>query len=348
MRPSFTMLLAWLLAFLAFIIQTVSSVAVIGPNSAGPPAIVSNEATATWVLQDSDASLSSGFSMVLVHDNAGVTTEWSTVVIPNGQSTGTVHFTPSVTGAHRAEVIPFGSETDSDTGSSSEFNVLQNNGSNSYPDSGSSSSSHLTSDTTSGYHSSSSPSVTNGRHLPTSSPTTTTATSSPASFDEYNVAIVLCAIFGLILLGFLLLAVILLLRRRRRLRFSADQIRPAKHHSERFHWSSPQRTSGWSTDASSELFETSKTAPMSILNAPESWDTYSIAPSDSVSRLLSLKRFEGRQPGSMQRHNFSPADRSRDRRSIVDWSDVGTDAVEETNWVHAGGPELIPQIRRNR
>ncbi|KAJ3980799.1 hypothetical protein F5890DRAFT_640164 [Lentinula detonsa] len=240
-----------------------------------------------------------------------------------------------IAGPHRVEVIPFGSETDK--GSSSEFIVLQNDGSN-----GGSSSSRLASDTTS---SSSSPSVTGSRHSPTSTPTTTTQAANPsrAGFDEYSVAIVLCVIFGLILLGFLLLAVILLLRRRRRLRFSADQIRPAKHQWERFHWSSSETASR--TDASSELFETSKTAPMSVLNASESWDTSSIAPSDSVSRLLSLKRFEGRQP---ERHNFSPADRSRNKRSIVDWSDVGTDIVEETNWVHAGGPELIPQIRRNR
>ncbi|KAJ3732757.1 hypothetical protein DFJ43DRAFT_1072789 [Lentinula guzmanii] len=346
------MLLAWLLAFLPFIIRTVSSVNVNGPKSTGPPGTVSNEATATWILQDGDASLSSGFSMVLVNDNAGVTTEWSTIVSPQGQSTGTVHFTPSVAGPHRVEVIPFGSETDK--GSSSEFTVLQNNGSNSSDHnpsvpsvpSGPGDSSLPTSDTTGSFHSSSSPSVTSSRYSPTSTPTTTTATSPPRTgFDEYSVAIVLCAIFGTVLLGFLLLAVILLLRRRRRLRFSANQIRPARHHSERFHWSSPQTASGSSTDVSSELFETSKTAPMSVLNAPESWDTSSIAPSDSVSRLLSLKRFEGRQ---LERHHFSPADRSRNKRSIVDWSDVGTDIVEETNWVHAGGPELIPQIRRNR
>lgn len=123
---------------------------------------------------------------------------------------------------------------------------------------------------------------------------------------------------------------------------------------------------------------------MSILNNPESWDVSTIAPSDSVSRFVSLnkgrelygrarERGWGRESvnrqsqSSRQSRLHIPAgsvdftknsrdrrdDHSRDitRKNDLQWrdegSDVGTSVVEATNWVHAGGPQLIPQIRIN-
>ncbi|KAJ4469882.1 hypothetical protein J3R30DRAFT_1521933 [Lentinula aciculospora] len=184
------------------------------------------------------------------------------------------------------------------------------------------------------------------------------------------VAIVLSAIFGTILLILLLLAAFLWCRRRRsRFKTKAPAVETRRwHDSERFQWGPPQRTSGASRDISSELFETSKTVPMSIWDSPESWDFSTIAPSDSISRVVSLKRTQGRwERGQLaERHSLGnlqseestregrrihiPAGRSKlDRNSrnnlANEGSDVGTSVVEETSWVHAGGPALIPQVR---
>ncbi|KAH7868233.1 uncharacterized protein C8R40DRAFT_852336 [Lentinula edodes] len=230
----------------------------------------------------------------------------------------------------------------------------------------------------------------------TSTPTTPTSIPHPNSegLSDSDIGIILSAVFGTIILMLLLLAIFLILRRRRRLRRSRPenqtQTRPW-YQSERFRWGPPLRGSEGSRGDSPELYETSKTAPMSILNNPESWDVSTIAPSDSVSRFVSLnkgrelhgrERERGRGRESVQSQRIQknrqsqssrqsrlhiPAgsihfrkssrdrsdDNSRDstRKNDLQWreegSDVGTSVVEATNWVHAGGPQLIPQIRSN-
>ncbi|KAJ3917147.1 hypothetical protein F5877DRAFT_80246 [Lentinula edodes] len=415
-------LLAWLPFFLHSVVQTVSSARVIGPTTSGPTVTVSEKITATWSLDAGDSTLSQGFSMVLVNDAAGKAIEWSTTVNPSGKSIGAIHPIPTATGLHRVEILVFGN-SDSTSSSTRSFGVALKN--NSDPDSSSSkegkssSSSSSTSNTTSQQTSSDSNST------PSPSPTSATSTnsstggsislmmnvtsstpnfhatltpSSPPSeyggLSDSDIGIILSAVFGTIILMLLLLAVLLILRRRRRLRRSRPenqtQTRPW-YQSERFRWGPPLRGSEGSRGDSPELYETSKTAPMSILNNPESWDVSTIAPSDSVSRFVSLnkgrelhgrERERGRGRESVQSQRIQknrqsqssrqsrlhiPAgsihfrkssrdrsdDNSRDstRKNDLQWreegSDVGTSVVEATNWVHAGGPQLIPQIRSN-
>ncbi|KAJ3810572.1 hypothetical protein F5876DRAFT_65517 [Lentinula aff. lateritia] len=408
-------LLAWLPFFLYSVVQTVSSARVIGPTTSGPTATVSEKITATWSLDSGDSTLSQGFSMVLVNDAAGKAIEWSTTVNPSGKSIGAIHPIPTATGSPVESNEPINA---SDSTSSSSFGVaLKNNSdsdsgsdtdSSSSKEGESSSSSSLTSITTSQQtssdtHSTASPSSTSstptisstGRSVSlmmnvtsstpnvraTSTPTSTSTRPNPEGLSDSDIGIILSAVFGTIILMLLLLAIFLILRRRRRLRRSRPenqtQTRPW-YQSERFRWGPPLRGSEGSRGDSPELYETSKTAPMSILNNPESWDVSTIAPSDSVSRFVSLnkgrklygrarERGRGREWVNRQSRLHIPAgsvdfrknsrdrsdDNSRDstRKNDLQWrdegSDVGTSVVEATNWVHAGGPQLIPQIRSN-
>ncbi|KAJ3845061.1 hypothetical protein F5878DRAFT_600401 [Lentinula raphanica] len=177
-------------------------------------------------------------------------------------------------------------------------------------------------------------------------------TSTPQPNQPYVVAITVSAVLGTILLMLILLALLLFIRRRRRHSkipsHSIDQ-HGRWYRSKRFHWDSPQRSRA-SRD-NSGIFETSNTVPMSVWEAPGSWNT-PIAPSDSVSRLLSLK-----QPRDLQQESvlstrmqirLTTGDRMKGMISseVGTDSDVGTAIVEETKWVHAGGAELIPQIQR--
>ncbi|KAJ3854129.1 hypothetical protein EV368DRAFT_63516 [Lentinula lateritia] len=411
-------LLAWLPFFLYSVVQTVSSARVIGPTTSGPTATVSEKITATWSLDSGDSTLSQGFSMVLVNDAAGKAIEWSTTVNPSGKSIGAIHPIPTATGSPVESNEPINA---SDSTSSSSFGVALDKSSHSdsdseHADSSSSNTGKSSSlsasiassqQTSSDYHSTASPSPTSS--TPTNSSTggsislmmnvtstlkfraTTTTTSTPPPGDGdlsiSDIGIILSAVFGTTILMLLLLAVFLIIRRRHRLRRSMPenptQAKPW-YQSERFQWGPPLRGSEGSRGDSPELYETSKTAPMSTWNIPESWDVSTIAPSDSVSRFVSLnkgrelygrerERDRGRESvnrqsqSSRQSKLHIPAgsvhfrknsrdrrdDNSRDstRKNDLQWrdegSDVGTSVVEATNWVHAGGPQLIPQIRSN-
>ncbi|KAJ3720647.1 hypothetical protein C8R42DRAFT_643033 [Lentinula raphanica] len=300
------------------------------------PVTVSESVTATWILQDSDSSLLDEFTMVLVNDNSrGVFTEWSTVVKPNGKSTGIIKPVPTATGTHRiALALPSGM-----SGTSSghfEVDLLTTSTSSIY--------STITASTSDAESSSSTMSTTteaSSSTLPTSS-----ASQRSSQSSDNVVAIVLSAVFGTILIMLLLAALLLFIRRRRRhSKIPSPLTNQAKrwNHSERFHWDSAQRVSGASRYDNSNLFETSKTVPMSVWDAPESWDTPSLAPSDSVSRLLSLKRVgDLRQEsvlGTRMRSRLAMGDRMDELipSEIGHDSDVGPAVVDETKWVHAGG-----------
>ncbi|KAJ3842457.1 hypothetical protein F5878DRAFT_607704 [Lentinula raphanica] len=373
-------ILAWLLVYLIFLVQAVMSLDINVINGSANPATVSESVRATWILQDSDSSLLDEFTMVLVNDNSrGVFTEWSTVVKPNGKSTGIIKPVPTATGTHRiALALPSGMSGTS----SGHFEVdLEDDSSpfddNSYTDSDSAhsktsqsstsslSSSSLTTSTSSITSSSSSTqskystitaSTSDAESSSSTMSTTTEASSStlPTSSASQRssqssdnvVAIVLSAVFGTILIMLLLAALLLFIRRRRRhSKIPSPLTNQANrwNHSERFHWDSAQRVSGASRYDNSNLFETSKTVPMSVWDAPESWDTPSLAPSDSVSRLLSLKRVRDlRQEsvlGTRMRSRLAMGDRMDELipSEIGHDSDVGPAVVDETKWVHAGG-----------
>ncbi|KAJ3725942.1 hypothetical protein C8R42DRAFT_421871 [Lentinula raphanica] len=329
--------LAWLLVCIAFVVQAVLSVEI--DVATNLTVTVSAQVTATWILQNGDRSLSDGFSMVLVRDDHGEFTEWATVITPSGGSIGIIQPTPTMTGSHRFEVFPLQTGSSS-AGSSSPFQVDSLFGKNDpSTDNGSpsNSSSNSNSNSTSG-------SITS---TPRPNPTST-----PQANQPYVVAITVSAVLGTILLMLILLALLLFIRRRRRHSkipsHSIDQ-HGRWYRSQRYHWSSPQRSRA-SRD-NSGIFETSKTVPMSVWEAPGSWNT-PIAPSDSVSRLLSLK-----QPRDLQQESvlstrmqirLTTGDRMKGMISseVGTDSDVGTAIVEETKWVHAGGAELIPQIQR--
>ncbi|KAJ3767382.1 hypothetical protein FB446DRAFT_755108 [Lentinula raphanica] len=113
------MFLARMIILLAFtVLQPALSVKIlvatptITSSNASPVVMqVSTPITATWFLEDSDATMSgSGFTMALLNDvsRVGEVTEWSTIIEPSGKSTGIVQPMPTATGPHRVEVIPSG------------------------------------------------------------------------------------------------------------------------------------------------------------------------------------------------------------------------------------------------
>ncbi|KAJ3753994.1 hypothetical protein EV360DRAFT_87265 [Lentinula raphanica] len=113
------MFLARMIILLAFmVLQPALSVKIlvatptITSSNASPVVMqVSTPITATWFLEDSDATMSgSGFTMALLNDvsRVGEVTEWSTIIEPSGESTGIVQPMPTATGPHRVEVIPSG------------------------------------------------------------------------------------------------------------------------------------------------------------------------------------------------------------------------------------------------
>ncbi|KAJ3820742.1 hypothetical protein F5880DRAFT_918665 [Lentinula raphanica] len=386
-------ILARLLVYIAFVVQAVLALQIIGPTASATRTI-SAQVTATWILQGhNDVSLLNGFMMVLVNDDprAGEVPEWSTVVNPNGKSTGIVKLIPTATGTHHIEALSLQTGSGS-PGSSNSFDVDSDSDSDSGSDpkkssstttqpstSRSSSSSSQTSSTSSSSSSSPLLSITQyessaiststssfiGALVTGSSSFTISATikasytspiPSPTRSSQPSnnvVAIALSAVFGTILFMLILLAILLLVHRRRHSKISSHLTNQAKpwYHPKRFYWNSTQRVSGASRYDNSDMFETSKTVPMSVWDAPESWDTLSLTPSDSVSRLLSLKRVRDLQQESVvdprMRSRLATGDRIKGMISsdIAHDSDVGTAVVEETKWVHAGGAELIPQIR---
>ncbi|KAJ3755306.1 hypothetical protein EV360DRAFT_86028 [Lentinula raphanica] len=346
-------ILARLLVYIAFVVQAVLALQIIGPTATRT---VSAKLTATWILQGpNDDSLRNGFMMVLVNDNplAGDVPECSTVVNPNGKSTGIVKLTPTATGTHHIEALSLQTGSSS-PGSSNSFDVDSSSSSpllsvTQYESStiSTSTSSVISAVVTGSSSFTISATIEASYTTPIPSPTRSTQPSNNV------VAIALSAVFGTILFMLLLLAILLLIRRRRHSKISSHLTNQAKpwYHPKRFYWDSTQRVSGASRDDNSDMFETSKTVPMSVWDAPESLDTLSLTPSDSVSRLLSLKRVRDLQQESVvaprMRSRLATGDRIKGMISsdIAHDSDVGAAVVEETKWVHAGGAELIPQIR---